>query len=80
MCLVFLILQMTGAEYKNWQQEPRIRRYIQIASINALISFIGFTLTFWPTIGLLTPVFVISQFVFAISILTILLAIKDLIY
>ncbi|KAI9268801.1 hypothetical protein BY458DRAFT_533795 [Sporodiniella umbellata] len=79
MCFVFLALQVTGAEYKNWQQTPKTRQYIQIASASALVAFVGLNLTYWPLFSLLTPIFVATQFIFIISFLIVSLAITDMI-
>ncbi|KAI8081911.1 uncharacterized protein B0P05DRAFT_538575 [Gilbertella persicaria] len=73
-CGVFITLQIKGAEYKNWQQNPTTRKYIQIASLSTVISFFGFNLSLWSLYGLLTPVVVISGFVFTLSMLMIFTA------
>ncbi|KAI9469030.1 MAG: hypothetical protein EXX96DRAFT_590196 [Benjaminiella poitrasii] len=73
-CIVFLILQIQGAEYKNWQQEPRTRQYIQIASLNTLISFFGFNISLWSAYGILTPLVIIAGFIFVLSTLIIFTA------
>lgn len=70
-CIIFVLLQLGGAQYKNWQQEPKTRQYIQVASINALVSFIGFNISMWSIFGILTPIVIISGFVFVLSFLII---------
>lgn len=71
-CSIFFILQVKGTEYKNWQQDPETRQYIQAASLSTVISFFGFNITFWSTYGILTPVLIIAGFTFALSLLIIL--------
>ncbi|CAO3660326.1 unnamed protein product [Rhizopus microsporus] len=78
MSAIFLILQLSGAEYRNWEQNPKTRRYIQVASASAVISFIGFTCSYWHIYSLFSLVFVSCQFIFVTSFLTVLLSIKDL--
>ncbi|KAI8644350.1 hypothetical protein BD408DRAFT_413295 [Parasitella parasitica] len=73
-CCVFALLQIQGAEYKNWQQDPTIRQYIQIASISAVVSFIGFNFSLWSVFGILTPVLIMCGFVFVLSILIMITA------
>ncbi|KAI8327954.1 hypothetical protein BD560DRAFT_441971 [Blakeslea trispora] len=68
---VFLILQIKGAEYKNWQQNPTTRNYIQIASLSTVLAFIAFNVSLWPLYGLLTPIAIIAFFVFAVTVLII---------
>ncbi|OBZ80444.1 hypothetical protein A0J61_11507 [Choanephora cucurbitarum] len=71
MCSVFLILQIKGVEYKNWQQNPTTRNYIQIASLSTVMAFIAFNVSLWPLYGLLTPFTIIAFFVFAVTVLII---------
>ncbi|KAI8094624.1 hypothetical protein BDF21DRAFT_409144 [Thamnidium elegans] len=70
-CVVFVLLQLGGAQYKNWQQEPKTRQYIQIASVCSLVSFIGFMTSLWSVFGILTPLVIISGFICILSILII---------
>ncbi|KAI9356697.1 hypothetical protein BD770DRAFT_389932 [Pilaira anomala] len=70
-CVIFVLLQLGGAQYKNWQQDPKTRQYIQIASVCTLISFIGFMSSLWGSFGLLTPIVILSGFVSVLSILII---------
>ncbi|KAI7904566.1 uncharacterized protein BX663DRAFT_502827 [Cokeromyces recurvatus] len=71
-CIVFLILQLQGAEYKNWQQNPKTKQYIQLASLCTLISFFGFNISLWSIYGILTPIIIIAGFVFILSLLIII--------
>lgn len=73
-CGVFLVLQVQGAEYKNWQQDPTTRQYIQIASISTMVSFFGFNYSLWSVFGILTPMIIICGFVFVMSILMLITA------
>ncbi|KAG2197187.1 hypothetical protein INT46_003349 [Mucor plumbeus] len=73
-CSVFLLLQIQGAEYKNWQQDPTTRQYIQIASISTVVSFIGFNYSLWSVFGILTPMLIVCGFVFVCSLLVIIAA------
>ena len=73
-CSIFLILQLGGAEYKNWEKDPKTRKYIQIASGCSLISFIGFNISLWPLFYVLTPVIIFAGFAFVLSALIILTA------
>ncbi|EPB90174.1 hypothetical protein HMPREF1544_03008 [Mucor circinelloides 1006PhL] len=73
-CGVFLVLQVQGAEYKNWQQDPTTRQYIQIASISTMVSFFGFNYSLWSVFGILTPMIIVCGFVFVMSILMLITA------
>ncbi|CAO3618821.1 unnamed protein product [Mucor fragilis] len=73
-CGVFLVLQMQGAEYKNWQQDPKTRQYIQIASVSTMVSFFGFNYSLWSVFGILTPMMIVCGFVFVMSILMLITA------
>lgn len=73
-CSVFLLLQIQGAEYKNWQQDPTTRQYIQIASVSTIVSFIGFNYSLWSVFGILTPMMIVCGFVFVCSLLIIISA------
>ncbi|KAI9253686.1 hypothetical protein EDC94DRAFT_619476 [Helicostylum pulchrum] len=70
-CVIFVLLQLGGAQYENWQQEPKTRQYIQIASVCSLVSFIGFISSLWAVFGILTPLVIISGFLCILSILII---------
>ncbi|KAI8987869.1 hypothetical protein BDF20DRAFT_910414 [Mycotypha africana] len=71
---VFTILQLKKVEYRNWQQNPTTRQYIQIATLSTILSFTGLSITFWSTYGLLSPVLVIIGFIFIMSCLTVITA------
>ncbi|KAL7311021.1 hypothetical protein PS15m_008842 [Mucor circinelloides] len=73
-CGVFLVLQVQGAEYKNWQQDPTTRQYIQIASVSTMVSFFGFNYSLWSVFGILTPMIIVCGFVFVMSILMLITA------
>ncbi|KAL0142282.1 hypothetical protein V8B55DRAFT_1496522 [Mucor lusitanicus] len=73
-CGVFLILQVQGVEYKNWQQDPTTRQYIQIASISTMVSLFGFNYSLWSVFGILTPMIIVCGFVFVMSILMLITA------
>ncbi|KAL9552382.1 hypothetical protein MBANPS3_003793 [Mucor bainieri] len=73
-CGVFLVLQVQGTEYKNWQQDPTTRQYIQIASISTMVSFFGFNYSLWSVFGILTPMIIVCGFVFIMSILMLITA------
>jgi hypothetical protein len=60
-----------GAEYKNWQQDPTTKKYIQIASICSIVSFFGFTYSLWSLFNILTPIIILCGFTFVLSLLII---------
>jgi membrane protein required for beta-lactamase induction len=74
MFATFFSLQVKGAEYKNWQQNPETRKSIQTASLGAVISFIGLHISLWSIYGILTPLLVMAFYVFALSFVSIVTA------
>ncbi|KAI8994529.1 hypothetical protein BDB01DRAFT_773090 [Pilobolus umbonatus] len=69
---IFMILQYEGAEYKNWQDSPRTKQYIQVASICAVISFVGFNIATWSVYGILSPIMITSGCIFVLSLLIVI--------
>lgn len=72
-CAVFFILQLKGAEFKNWEKDKSTRQYIQLATVSSLVSFFGFNISLWPIYGIITPIVIIAAFINILSISTILL-------
>jgi hypothetical protein len=70
-CAIFVILQISGAEYKNWQQDTTTKQYIQIASVCSLISFFGLNYSLWSLFYVLTPLIILCGFTFVLSFLII---------
>ncbi|KAI8876252.1 hypothetical protein K501DRAFT_262497 [Backusella circina FSU 941] len=74
MFATFFSLQVKGAEYKNWQQHPDTRKSIQIASLGAVISFLGLHISLWSIYGILTPLLVMAFYTFVLSLISIVTA------
>ncbi|ORY96911.1 hypothetical protein BCR43DRAFT_492483 [Syncephalastrum racemosum] len=71
----FVKLQLEGASYRNWEQNPNTRQTIQVATLAAVVTVVAFHASFWSLYGFFTPVLVAAVLVGTFSLLHIFTAV-----